>query len=598
MSFSCMSILSAATAPVETEPDEFEKISETLQVKADTENIFNKIHFYCNDEENSTIDDMDELVKATQKMQTLKLASENSDNSINEMKMTVQFESDFLDSAKYKEFSKERKELSTLDEVRDFRKRLNSYSNEYHNDLFEKSYPQLAFLEYNSIEQVRYSPFVTLNIDSKKISTNKLVSLAEKNNIVSISISNLEERYNVDDTSFYTENQTRDGTSWAEMLKGINATEIVTSRTYTGEGVRVGIFEANGIFDRSNPNIRDVDITIINSIYTIDKHATDVTAVLTGIAPEAKYFFSSSTQTTGLSLFIDNYCDIINCSFGYGNLEYMSDDRLYDYQVVTHFITVVVSAGNVNSQNNSVVTSPGYAYNVITVGGVKKRNTDGTSWEHDPNSCYVTTPTRVKPNIAAVMETTIPILGGTGGTSIAAPQVAGCVALLMEYDPTYMAYPERVLSALMATAQKPYGYAENIGKFNDKVGAGVIDLQKLIDNHPYYSDVNINESGGYVVTQITVHLHVGDNIQAGLAWLANVKTNVSSQPTDVLLTDYDLYIYSPSGGMKISQLGHSNVEMIRGTATETGYYTIKIYQYGSCTNSSGDWISLTYCITD
>ena len=65
----------------------------------------------------------------------------------------------------------------------------------------------------------------------------------------------------------------------------------------------------------------------------------------------------------GIQWFIDNACDIVNCSFGYYNngtpdadgsysdgvKQYRNDiDGVYDYQILAHFITVVKSAGNYN----------------------------------------------------------------------------------------------------------------------------------------------------------------------------------------------------------------------------------------------------------
>ena len=197
---------------------------------------------------------------------------------------------------------------------------------------------------------------------------------------------------------------------------------------------------------------------------------------------------------------------------------------------------------------------------------------------------------------------TVPNIGSDSGTSYAAPQVAGCIALLEESDENYAVYPERVLSVLMSTARKTNDYSEDVGKFSETVGAGVVDLKRMIDSELHFKKRNMNRTNGFEVKRITISMTEGDELQVGLAWLVTaVNTSESAVSiSEVLITDYDLRVYTPSGSLKSSALGNnSNVEMLRLTATESGTYTIVLYQYGSMANGNeGDWLSLTYNITD
>ena len=86
-----------------------------------------------------------------------------------------------------------------------------------------------------------------------------------------------------------------------------------------------------------------------------------------------------------------------------------------------------------------------------------------------------------------------------------------------------------------------------------------------------------------------------------LAWLV---TAVNSAPfdfyidiTEIIITDYDLRIYTPSGSYVYSACSASNVELVRLTAEEFGNYRIVLYQYGALDDEiDGEWLFLTYNI--
>lgn len=603
-----MSSTSVFVSAKETDETKMDSLS-SIETKSNVDNVYNKIHFYFDSEENATIDDMVELKTATEKLTATKQnkAKTNDSNiqNINELKITIQFESDFMDTAEYKAFSIERDELDSWDQIHEFRERLNSFSKDYHKNLVNQNIDSLASLEYNDIEPIEYSPFVIIRVDSDKVDADALLDFAESENIVNVSLAN--------------EEQPESDVFWNNTLKELNAYEIVENETYTGFGVRIGIYESGGICDVTHRNLANKDITVRDSTKEVTSHATKVASILATIAPDAEYYVSD-VDRIGIQWFIDEACDIVNCSFGYYNnfdpeedgiytngvKEYRKDiDGVYDYQILAHFITVVKSAGNYNNNETSEkynpenrITSPGYAYNVITVGGVKRT----LSWfeyqlEYDDGASYLSSIPKVKPNVSAIFTVSIPNIGSDSGTSYATPQVAGCIALLEESNPRgYGVYPERILSVLTSTAQKTSDYNADVGNFDSRVGAGVIDLQRMIDSEFFVNEHNTDGVQNSELLSVEKYVQAGTELQVGLAWLVTaVNTSTTGiNISEVYVTDYDLRIYAPSGALVSSGLTSSNVELVRLTATETGTYRIVLYQWGAINvNNEGDWISLT-----
>lgn len=136
-------------------------------------------------------------------------------------------------------------------------------------------------------------------------------------------------------------------------------------------------------------------------------------------------------------------------------------------EVVAAGIVVVTSAGN-TGPSAGTVTSPGSAFDVITVGAVDKRKALAEFSSRGPTPDGRIKPDLVAPGVAIV--STVPPLsltaavglvgsangdslfyGTLDGTSIAAPHVAGVVALMLEADPDLT--PAQVKRILLGSAQ-------------------------------------------------------------------------------------------------------------------------------------------------
>ena len=556
----------------------------TETVSFDDGNTYNKLHFYFSNDEHTIIDSYSELQEA---VNSIIVPSSNDiarsgAQTDSEIIVTVEFASNFVNTSEYIRFSNERENIDNVEELRDFRHRLKEYSKTYHNELITNNISSIDLLEYSECDAIEYSPFVSLKMDAYDASVESLQELSKMPNVVNISLS--------DDTD------AEDEASWNQTLDSINAYDVVSNGTYTGEGIRIGVYESGGVCDTTHTNLANKDITIRDTSVETTAHATNVTSILALMAPNAE-FYVSDVDRLGIQWFIDQGCDIVNCSFGYSNniLEgYRYDiDGVYDYQISAHFITVCKSAGNVSSNNpEGVITSPGYAYNVITVGGV---NLDYAGrWVWASGACHLSYTPQAKPTVAAPFVVNIPNIGQGRGTSYSSPLVAGSVALLMDADAGYCAYPERILSLLISTAQKNEGYEETVGYFDDKTGAGIIDLERMIDSDKFCVLYNDDPTAERWITGLGENLTAGTEVQIGLAWIAVYYSR--DEQRDAHITNYDLKVLDSSGDTIFSStLTDSNIELVRFTVPRDDRYQFWIYQteaINPCVVE--DWIALSY----
>ena len=351
------------------------------------------------------------------------LSTNNNTSSDKDISLTVQFESDFQNTNFFKEMEQKRQSIKSVEELRAFRRELNDYSKEFHKNLITKNLPILVDFDYSEITPIEYSPFVSMRISTKNLSAFKLKSLVEKNEIVNISLTadSYEEAYNSEIYNSFEETDTTNQNvvlSWDRMLEELNIDDIVENQSYTGEGIYIGICEAKGVCNPEHINLADKDITI-NNCTTYTEHATQVTSIIATLSPDASIFVSKrNSNQTALSWFLDQYCDIVNCSYyvGFPTGYRMDVDGIFDYIISTHFLIVACAAGNYNADENtssgfpnsaynpdSCVFSPGFAYNAITVGGVVY---DGSSWVFAKNGAGYNIPENsncptIKPTISA-----------------------------------------------------------------------------------------------------------------------------------------------------------------------------------------------------
>ena len=592
----------------ETGSDEFERIATYLDaVTQDT--VYNKIHFYNENSDHEMIDSKQELQEATEAMIVTAerynamamdaesaLTDEEDSTSAEEICITVQFDSDYFKTDEFIAFSEERNSVRSIEDVRDFRRRLNDYSKEYHAELVRQKLPLASGLDYYKAEIVGYAPFVNFSVLPENLTAEALLEVACSEDVLNISLSCASQI--VMETAEVS-TAAAEGDIFPTVLNGMSQTMI--DGIHTGEGVRIGVYEANEntTGSLSHVNLADKDITMKDSSDPITSHLVSVTSVIATIAPDAEYYIDViNDKTITLEWFLDEVCDVVNCSFGNsGYLTYdYGRDGLFDYQILAHYISFVVSAGNYNATMNpqSRITSPGYAYNAITVGGVDLTYVNSAyRWMHAERACYVTPNQQSKPNLSAAYTLNIPNIGVKTGTSFSAPQVTGAIALLQGWDYIYSLSPERALAVVVTGAEKTYDFSAS-ENFNDKIGWGILNMDRMFEVGANYVDgSNNNDYTGNIVTK-QVYVTAGKELQAGLCWLITADP----EKEEKYITDYDLKIYSNLYGQPVatSSSSDSNTEVVRYTPQFSGSCWIVVTQNDPINDDliKYDYYSLSY----
>lgn len=405
---------------------------------------------------------------------------------------------------------------------------------------------------------------------------------------------------------------------WADVdmvyLDRINKPElnIVRAATYarevhqrgiTGTGVRVAQIEAQGgRVTTANPNLAGV-VQDSNNVCT-SSHSTGVAGIIRsthatyrGIAFGAILWTGGSCDgfTSELNAAATRAVNwgarALNLSWGENiNLVPGVNDRFYDSIVINNRRSVVKSAGNEAPPCNytSNVTSPGLAYNVITVGNFNDRNT--AAWKDDAmNSCSSWRDPasihgdREKPELAApgtnIRSTTddAPWTGSIGsGTSYAAPVVTGAAALLIRRNARLASWPEAIKAILMVTARHNI---EGAARLSEKDGAGGVDLRRadsLAAKGPNgkWGARTYNCDTATPLVIATMPLEAGRRTRAAIVWDTDpTYASYAYQPC----ADLDLQILSPTDEVVAASTSWDNTyEIIDFKPAETGDYKLRV----------------------
>nr|MDD6335219.1 S8 family serine peptidase [bacterium] len=390
-----------------------------------------------------------------------------------------------------------------------------------------------------------------------------------------------------------------------------------------GAGVIIGMLEDNGMpvttdtSELTGANI--VCQTIQNFTNVYRDHSTRVAAILVGknngVAPAASLYATGieGEDTTFCEFYkrvewlLDRGINVINmscqlsneCIAGTSNgnhVQYVEEGKYdqasqwVDHIAMQHDVHFVKSAGNGDDHK---ITSPGMAYNIITVGSFNDNNT-GTTHTDDvlaSSSCYEETQTPTanapeKPDLVAPGENiTVSGLETASGTSFAAPQVTGIIAQLISCQPSLAVQQRAVKAILLASAwRKLPGFTGISGCafFDDKQGAGKVDSKnaRYVVSSGNYMQALVNASG-FPYTK-TISVGSVSSLRVALVWnKRNTITSSSHVESSVTvnnpaITNFKLEVIGPNGLLVSSDMSYGNVEIVELTSPPAGTYTIRI----------------------
>jgi subtilisin family serine protease len=295
-------------------------------------------------------------------------------------------------------------------------------------------------------------------------------------------------------------------------LEQIRAPEVWDTYGTRGEGTTVAVLDTG--VDASHPDLNvsawaEFDSggdRVGSSPYDSGSHGTHTSGTVAGgndvgihigVAPGTELHHGGvltdeggtfGAVIGGMQWAVANDADVISMSLGTtGYIDSMIDAVRNAENAGT---TVVASAGNSGDGSSN---TPGNTYDGIGVGASNSVETipgfssgeriDTTSAWNNPPADWPAE--YVVPTVAApgrLVPSTAPnkSYAYRSGTSMAAPHVAGAVALIesaVDYDPS----PADIKQALEATATKPDGVSTPPGERDTRYGSGIIDVPAAID---------------------------------------------------------------------------------------------------------------------
>ncbi len=387
---------------------------------------------------------------------------------------------------------------------------------------------------------------------------------------------------------------------WQEIT-GIND---LRNMGYYGTDIRIGLYDQgspelnhnSGVFNNSDLEEAYYDDSNTHSTYTASIIVGRTSNYL-GVAPFSTLVYAGyrDSYIIDIDKMMSNNINVLCVSFfahsgTYNN--YGIYAKYMDYLSYNYHLTICISAGNL-SQTPNGVTDVAMSYNAITVGNIDDNKTPSKLDDVVYNTCYNwTNAAAYKPDIcapgarAATASSPEAFSGGYGGTSAAAPIVAGICALLMDADSRLLVRPTLVKSILMSSAYRfpnmdeAYSGSSSVYPgLSKEAGAGMVDGKRaleLLNSNTWQcidQQVALDSEAPYT-TNITVtqnDISTNKKIAICFTWRQKV-TNKSSVSA---VTKYSLSLNNPSGvRVAYSNFQNDNKQFIYFKPTVAGTYKL------------------------
>jgi len=400
------------------------------------------------------------------------------------------------------------------------------------------------------------------------------------------------------------------GNATMEVVNGTIHTSAAWNAGYTGFFIHIGVADSGTISTNTTHPALSGKIEEAKEVPNNSEHAVAVSGIIVGdddnrpykgVAYDNSWIYSTRIDTLAEDLtWLADRTHLVNGSIAFDySRNMLSSDRIFDYFSRSRNILFVIAAGNDDGLGWNV-RSPAKAYNAIAVGAFDSH--DDTSWNDTMAdlSCWIdpyidgqtTSGDREKPEVAAVGHgVEAPNENNWGyyfvnGTSVAAPQVTGLAALLMQRDWDLQNFPPTVKAIIMASA---INNIEGDKRLSEQDGAGGIDVAtafSIFNTGGYmnlvWPDINqvFPSSGSSInyysgnMSSGSLYANSGQRVRAVISWESNPNSQYTSDP---LSTDLDLRVYSPSGVFVTpSQSFNNNYEIVDFIAPETGNYRVQV----------------------
>ncbi|WP_455259639.1 dockerin type I domain-containing protein [Ruminococcus sp.] len=496
---------------------------------------------------------------------------------------------------------------------------------------------KLSLNENDIIFSSQYAPMIIANMTPEEIDNASKLSVVE------------EIGYYEEPT---IENPSVDKDEGVSAKESMGLTKVYEKLGLSGKNVNVGLIEFNipGIYGDEELEFNLDDITIVETpnhkIITDNpkdhEHPNNTCRIMagvqTGIAKDIK-IYATNANFSNIEALLECNLDIIEVNGAYliyeryhedrnpnsigdikPNYDYNLYDKYYDHIISQHNISTVIAGGNYGDHENDWfdenyehddgtrgqwivgprVTSPGMAYNAITVGGYANNNTGDNpddDWliNYGWKNKYENKIGCEKPDV--IMSDNFP----GGGTSSASPALTAEIALMLELKPSLSLHPQEIKAIVLASCHRKVKQTDEQGGqetmeqgITERQGAGAPDawtMASIISQGTYGSGIL---KGTETNVDIVQPCYDAQKMNVSITWIKENTAKVIEHPedprkneADITLgqtSDLNLNILQNNEIISKSSLTNSSTEMCYFPMSTTDFkYRLNIKQNSSPT---------------